>query len=220
MVSTDEQIKKEVIDQLYWDVRVDASDVKVEVSDRNVILTGTVPSYGTRQAAETDAFIIEGVVSVRNDLQVKFAPGLTIPTDEALAANVETLLEWHPNIDTTDIAVSADKGFVTLEGSVKTYWEKMSTEDLVATLGGVVGITNLLAVVPSEEVADQVIAEDIITALDRNAMVDAGDIDVKMENGTVTFTGTVPSATAYRAATTIAWYTRGVRAVRNNLVIA
>jgi len=50
---TDEKIKKQVVDQLYWDARVDASDVKVEVSDRNVILTGTVPSYGVRQAVET-----------------------------------------------------------------------------------------------------------------------------------------------------------------------
>lgn len=218
-MATDERIKKEIIDQLYWDTRVDASDIKVEVSDRNVVLAGTVPSYGTRQAAETDAFIIQGVVSVRNDLQVKFTPEVTIPTDEALVSNIETLLEWHPDIESTDIMVSADNGNVTLEGSVKTYWEKIGAEDLVATLSGVVGITNLLAVVPSETVDDQIIADDIITALDRNAMIDAGDIDVKAENGVVTFTGTVPSAAAYRAATTIGWYTRGVCDVRNNLVI-
>jgi len=216
----DEKIKKQVIEQLYWDARVDVSDVKVEVSDRNVILTGTVPSYGARQAAETDAFIIEGVLSVKNDLQVKFAPGVTIPTDEALTANIETLMEWHPNIDTTDIAVSANSGRVILEGSVKTYWEKMSAQDLVATLGGVVAITNLLTVVPSEMIVDQVIADDIISALDRNAMVDAQDIDVKVENGIVTLTGTVSSASASRAATTIGWYTKGVRDVQNNLIVA
>jgi hyperosmotically inducible protein len=202
MAFSDEQIKKTVIDQLYWDARVDVSEVKVEVSDGNVIVTGTVPSYGARQAAETDTFIIEGVLSVKNDLQVKFAPGVTIPTDEALRANIETLLELHPNIDNTDIAVSANKGHVTLEGSVKTYWEKMSAQDLVA-------ITNILAVVPSEKIVDQVIADDIISALDRNPVVDAQDVDVKAENGIVTFTGTVPSPAASRAATTIGWYTKG-----------
>lgn len=218
-MATDEQIKKNIIDQLYWDTRVDASNIKVEVSDRNAVLTGTVPSYGTRQAAETDAFIIEEVVSVKNDLQVKFETGVTIPTDESLVSSIETLLEWHPNIDSTDIMISADRGHVTIEGSVKTYWEKIDTEDLVATLSGIVGITNLLTVVPSETVDDQLIADDIISALDRNAMTDAGSIDVKAENGVVTFTGTVVSPAAFRAASTIAWYTRGVRDVQNDLVV-
>lgn len=32
-MATDERIKKEIIDQLYWDARVDASDIKVEVAE-------------------------------------------------------------------------------------------------------------------------------------------------------------------------------------------
>jgi osmotically-inducible protein OsmY len=102
---------------------------------------------------------------------------------------------------------------------VKTYLEKASAEDVVATLSGVVGITNVRAVVPSEAIDDQIIANDIITALDRNAMIDAGHVDVNAENGVITFNGSVPSSATQRAAFTIAWYTRGVRDVRNNLVI-
>lgn len=102
---------------------------------------------------------------------------------------------------------------------MKTYLEKASAEDVVATLSGVVGITNVRAVVPSEAIDDQIIANDIITALDRNAMIDAGHVDVNAENGVITFNGSVPSSATQRAAFTIAWYTRGVRDVRNNLVI-
>jgi len=118
-----------------------------------------------------------------------------------------------------DIIIFADKGHVTLEGSVKTYWEKVSAEDVVATLSGVIDITNVRAVVPSETIDDQIIANDIITALDRNAMIDAGHVDVNAENGVITLTGTVSSSATQRAASTIAWYTRSVRDVRNNLVI-
>ncbi len=132
---------------------------------------------------------------------------------------VQSLLEWHPNIDSTDIIIFADNGHVTLEGAVKTCWEKMSAEDVVATLSGVIGITNVLAVVPSETIDDQIIANDIITALDRNAMIDAGDVDVRAENGIIALTGSVSSSATQRAAYTIAWYTRGVHDVRNNLVI-
>jgi osmotically-inducible protein OsmY len=102
---------------------------------------------------------------------------------------------------------------------VKTYWEKVSAEDVVATLSGVIDITNVRAVVPSETVDDQIIANDIITALARNAMIDARDVDVRAENGVITLTGFVFSSATQRAAFTIAWYTRGVRDVRNNLVI-
>lgn len=44
MIRADEEIKRDLVDELYWDYRVDASNVKAEVSDGKVRLTGTVPS--------------------------------------------------------------------------------------------------------------------------------------------------------------------------------
>ena len=58
MKSKDEQIKKAVVDMLYWDSRVDASDIHVEVTDGEVTLRGTVPSYATKEAALFDAWKI------------------------------------------------------------------------------------------------------------------------------------------------------------------
>ena len=56
MIRTDQAIKRDLIDELYWDHRVDASDVKAEVVNGKVTLTGNVPSYSARSAAATAAW--------------------------------------------------------------------------------------------------------------------------------------------------------------------
>jgi hyperosmotically inducible protein len=66
MIRTDEAIKRDLIDELYWDYRVDAFNVKAEVSDGRVELTGSVPSYSARHAAVTAAWGIDGVREVIN----------------------------------------------------------------------------------------------------------------------------------------------------------
>ena len=72
MKTKDEQIKKAVVDMLYWDNRVDASNIDVEVTDGAVTLRGTVPSYTIKEAALFDAWKVIGVKKVDNNCYVKF----------------------------------------------------------------------------------------------------------------------------------------------------
>jgi len=48
---TDEEVKKNVADELSWDDRVDATDVSVDVRDGRVVFSGTVLTYAARRAA-------------------------------------------------------------------------------------------------------------------------------------------------------------------------
>jgi osmotically-inducible protein OsmY len=61
---------KDILDPIYWDSRVDASDIFVEVRDGHVTLLGTVPSYTARLAVESEALIVSGVAHVDNRLTV------------------------------------------------------------------------------------------------------------------------------------------------------
>jgi osmotically-inducible protein OsmY len=70
-----------------------------------------------------------------------------------------------------------------------------------------------------KDIVDQVIAEDIVAAFDRNAFVDADSLDVEVENGKVTLSGAVPYRTAYRTAVDIARNTPGVVDIVNDLVL-
>lgn len=216
---TNEEIKKDIIDQLYWDGRVDASSVKVEASDGEVVLTGNVPNYTAYQAADDDAWAMSGVRRVRNNMKIEFPSGVKIPTDVEIKANVESLLLWQPDIDSMNIDVTVNKGWVKINGNVDAYWKKVRVEKLILGLNGVLGITNDLAIVPTKTTEDKIIAQDIEAALERQYNIDQDLIDLKVENGQVTLTGSVGSLMAFRAAQRIAENTLGVLLINNALVI-
>jgi hyperosmotically inducible protein len=216
---TNQEVKKDIVDQLYWDDRVDVSNIKVEVSDGEVVLTGTVPDFTAYQAAEDDAWAISGVRMVENDLTIKYPPGVKVPTDIEIKSNIESVLLWQPNIDSTDINITAENGWVILRGSVDAFWKKVRAEELALGLNGVLGVTDELAVVPTEKYTDKTIAEDIEAAMERNFNIVVDLIDVEVENGKVTLTGSVTSLPAFRAAQKIAENTPSVLMVDNELVI-
>jgi osmotically-inducible protein OsmY len=219
MIRTGEEIKRDLVDELYWDHRVDASDVKAEVSQGKVTLTGTVPSYSARSAAANDAWGIDGVDEVTNLLSVRFPPTYAIPTDAEIETSVDRTLAWNPDVHSVDIDVAVTGGVVRLEGTVDAYWQQRKAEDLISNLRGVVDVENHLAVVPSESFLDKDIAKDIEAALERNLYVDAEDVTVKVEHGNVTLTGTVPSHYARGRAYDAAAFTPGVLKVDNHIVV-
>jgi hyperosmotically inducible protein len=216
---TDEDIKKDIVDQLFWDGRVDASHIKVKVSGGQVVLSGTVTNFTAYKAAGNDAWAMSGVRSVRNEVKIEYPEGLEVPTDAELKVNIENLLLWQPDIDSTYMDVFVDKGWITLRGTVNAYWKKIRAEEIILNLKGVFGITNELAIVPTSEFTDQVIAKNIESALERNAGTDVDTIDVQVENGKVVLSGSVSSLPAYREAEKITENTPGVLMVSNELII-
>lgn len=216
---SDEKIKRDIVDQLYWDGRVDASDIHVAIADGSVVLRGTVPTYGASKAAETGAWTVSGVRSVDNNIAVKHKGSLRIPTDQEIRKDIEMILDWNPDIDAVGIKISVDGGEVILEGSVSSYWEKKRAEDLCGLIMGVRKITNSLLVVPSESVLDQAIADGIGRALARNPNIDEDSIDITVRDGVVTLSGSVPNRTTFNAVEEAAQYSVGVVEVYNKLKI-
>lgn len=217
---TDEEIKDDVEEQLYWDDRVDASNVGITVDDGRVTLNGTVPTYLAENAAVSDALSIVGVTDVSDKLSVRYPAEAATPTDTEMAADIEAVLRVNPDIDASEIDVSVREGVVTLDGAVDAYWKKVHAEEVASTIKGVLRINNRLNVIRAKDFVDREIGEDITQALERNALIDAEDVDVTVENGVVTLTGTVPSHTARQAAYKAARYTLGVVDVKNNVVAA
>lgn len=215
----DETIKKEVVDQLYWDNRVDADDVTVHVDNGVVTLKGTVPTHGARSSAVTDTWMIDGVTSVEDQIDVELAPTVEIPTDAEIRNNIQNILSWNTDIDVMDIDVSVEGGVVTLEGTVDEYWKKWKAVELVSDVSGVIDVLDEMTVVPTGSFIDKDIAETINDALDRNLYIDSEDITVEVEHGKVTLTGVVPTNFVRSKAGDIASYTAGVIDVHNNLVV-
>lgn len=219
MSVSEEKMKKDVIDELYWDPRVDASEVKVEIDGGKVTLNGTVPTYTSITAATEDAWNIEGVHAVINKIEVEIPTTEKVPTDDELQTNIETSFILSNDIDSSDIDVSVKAGVATLKGSVDAYWKKLKAEDIASSLSGIIAIINKLAIVPTEDYIDKDIADDIMDAITRNINVDAEAVDVRVEDGVVSLSGTVEDWNAYEAAMDAAKFTPGVINIDDNLII-
>ncbi len=218
MARSDEQIKQDVVNQLLWDDRVDASEVTVEVRDGVVTLQGILPTYFARSCAQDDAWAVAGVAGMKNQTTIRHRPAAWLPSDDELRSAVEERLALDPDIDIADTSVQVVGGIVTVEGSVDAYWKKRHLEDVIASMRGVVDIENKLAVVPTKDVADQEIATDITAALERDLLVDPEEVNVSISEGVVTLSGTVPNGATRTAAERAARNTLGVRDVRNEMV--
>ena len=70
---SDDRIREDVCERLTHDAYVDASDIEIGVSDREVTLSGFVDSREAKRRAEDIADHVSGVAHVQNNLRVRQA---------------------------------------------------------------------------------------------------------------------------------------------------
>lgn len=216
---TDADIQRDVVESLYWDVRLDSADVGVTVHDGTVTLHGSVPTYRARSAAREDAQVIRDVVDVDNRLEVEVSAELDTPDDDELRATVQDVLRADPDLGAAAIDVTVDQGTVHLTGSVPTFWERELARSVSVTLPGVRGLVNELVVVPEGDHDDVELARTIADTLARNRHVDLSAIDIEVERGEVTLSGPVADANVHAQVLDAARHTRGVTAIRDLLQV-
>src|SRR4029077_16626430 len=100
-------------------------------------------------------------------------------------------LFWDPKLDNTAIAVSADDGKVTLRGTVGSLREKLEAKKAAERVFGVISVDNQLQVrlMNDAKRGDAEMRGDVLQALMLDSLVPK-TVDVKVEDGFVTLTGT------------------------------
>lgn len=219
-MKTDQQIKKDIVDRLKYDSRVDASNIKVKVDAGKVTLSGNTLTYSEKIAASDIAWYVSGVTSVEDQLTVEFPSTYTVPSDSDIKSNVNQMLDWNTDIDSDSIDISVTSGLVTLEGSVPTYWQKLQAENDAGRVNGVIGVTNKIAVVPTEEISDEIIGERLMDRIEQNAPAYVDEVNAKVEDGGVTLSGSVPTFAIWDDIFTTAVNTIGVTEVEDNINIS
>ena len=116
-----------------------------------------------------------------------------MPDDMTLQAMVMDELAWTPNVDAAHIGVAAQSGVVTLSGIVSSLAEEVAAEEAARRVKGVQGIAQKIAVrLPTaNRHTDEEIADRALKVLNWDLEVPDEQIQVKVENGIVTLTGTV-----------------------------
>lgn len=217
---TDEDIKKMIMDELYWDDRIDTSSVQVEVTGGEAVITGQVPTYRTSVVAENVTRSIPGVRDVDNELMVEYPETMALPQDEQIASAIGDSVMWSPYLESKDLVITVKDGNVVLEGSVDAYWKLHQAELLAYDVAGVKEVQNKLVVAPTKKVSDEVIGMGISDALDRRGNVDVNRVDIKVASGIVTVSGSVDDYRALRTVKEVVERTTGVVGVVDQLVIA
>jgi len=149
----DLELKRAVESELNFEPSINAAEIGVAVKDGVVTLTGRVPSYWEKVAAERAAARVAGVKAVANELEVRL-PGLSERTDGDIARAAVDALKWNVLVPEDRIKVKVSKGWVTLEGAVDWQYQKSAAEKSVRRLVGVVGVSNLIEVKPAVSKAE------------------------------------------------------------------
>jgi osmotically-inducible protein OsmY len=145
---TDTHIQEAVRAALDDDARIKHPElISVSVDEiGTVVLRGAVEALPERLAAKRDARRVEGVLDVIVDeLKVHAPPAHRRPDDEIRAAAFQRLTS-DPRIRSTHLHVKISHGHLTLTGYVRQEAERAAAAEDVASLSGVIEVTNRIEV--------------------------------------------------------------------------
>lgn len=149
--STTEAVKTNVSDSwitskakiaLFADSRVPGTSVNVETQKGTLYLRGKVDTDAAKQAAEEVAKGVDGVKSVKNELQVVPAGDkkMVEAKDEDLTKQVKTRFQNDARLKKVDVRV--DNGVVTLQGKVANIDDSARASQLARSVPGVRAVKN------------------------------------------------------------------------------
>ena len=210
----DKQLQQAVTDELTWEPSVTSEHIGVTAREGIITLSGHVPSYWEKRAAETAATRVKGVKAVAEEIKVKLFGG-NIWEDDKIAERGLQHLASDGSVPNDKIKLAVEKGWVTLTGEVDWNYQKTAAEYTVHRLKGVVGVTNDIKIKPHVKAFE--VREKIEKALTRVASFEAQDLSITTDGGKVTLGGKLDNWYERDLAETAAWSVPGVTHVQDKI---
>ena len=212
----DAEIEEAINDAFLYDYRVNPFDLSVEVKQGKAILSGRVDNLGAKMAAAQDARNTIGVWKVENRIRVR---PKEVPSNEALEDRMQKALLRDPYVELSDIDVHARNGLVILDGNVNSSFEKRRAAEIAWDVIGVVDVDNRIdAEYQWVWHSDWQIKEKVNDQLFWSPFVDEDKVNVEVNEGIVTLTGSVDSWSAWNQAEKNA-FEAGAKDVINKLKV-
>lgn len=200
---SDQSISDHVEDELLFDPAVLSTAIDVTTTDGIVSLDGSVDNLLAKERAAKLAQSVKGVRAVINEIKV--LPAVTRP-DRQIEKDIEAALRTDPATESYEVVVNVDDGVTTIDGDVESWQEKQLVAQVAKGVRGVTDLINNVSVDYTSDRPDKEMRREIKKALQWNVYIDHwADIDVDVQDGEVTLTGTVGSSAEKSDAIAIAW---------------
>jgi osmotically-inducible protein OsmY len=193
---------EDAIEGELWEARaVDANDVDVDVTQGVVTLTGTVDNIMAKERAVRVARMTRGVLSVVDRMTVRDSGR----SDAAVELDLQRAFVTDPATDSWEIATTVENGAVTITGTVQSPAEKRLADRVAKSVAGVRSVDNRLTVAAAGTRTDSELELEIAERLQWDVRLDDGLLDVDVNDGQVTLTGSVGSDFERDLALALAW---------------
>ncbi len=117
------------------------------------------------------------------------------------------------------VDAQVEDGLVTLTGSAQWQYQRDEAERVASNIVGALDVVDEIELEhPRANAVD--VKESIEKAFGRNAALDADDLQISVDDDTVTLTGTVSSWAEHDEAVEAAWAAAGVKSVRDHIRVA
>ncbi len=140
-------------------------------------------------------------------------------SDSEVVKVLRAALKADSRISSSRIKVSCENGRVELRGKVPTYGSKLAAIVTARETPGVASIADQLEVNPRLKLSDEQVTAYVNSALDAHADIPENSVAVSVKRGRCTLAGSVPTHTVWQTSAEVALACKGVRSVRNLLVV-
>jgi osmotically-inducible protein OsmY len=209
---SDLELQVDVLAELEYAPNVKTTDIGVVVKDGTVTLTGYATSFGEKWDAVNAIKRVAGVKAIADEIKVELPDSIKL-TDGDIATAAANQINTSTTIPSGAVRVTVRDGVVTLDGEVEWWHQKKTAENLVKHLAGIKEVVNMIFIRP--KLTSIVVESAIKSAMERNALLDAGNIHVEISGNKVTLRGKVRNYAEIDEAERVAWAAPGVLLVDN-----
>ena len=110
----DLELRRNILDELDYEPSVDAANIGVAVKGGIVTLTGHVPSYAEKVAAERAVRRVRGVRAIAEEIEIR-VPNEKRTSDDEIAKRAADILRWDTTVPKDAIEITVQHGWVPLQ---------------------------------------------------------------------------------------------------------